>query len=75
MLIGLARPGLRHGCRPSPRVSLSVALGLPLLLGSAPAAAAGSIVAFGGLTTWIGVLAALWALLAPRQGTGAAGSA
>ena len=75
MLIGRRRFGLRRRLGPSPRLSLSLAFGLPLLLGSAPAAAAGSIGAFGGLTTWIGVLAALWTLLAPRQSAGSSGSA
>ncbi len=71
MLTGLRRSSVRHRLGPS----LSVAFGLPLLLGSAPAAAAGSVGAFGGLTTSIGVLAALWALLAPQQGAGSSGSA
>ena len=56
-----------------PRVSL--ALGLPLLLGSTPAAAAGSVGALGSFTTWIGVLAALWAVFGPSQGAAAVGSA
>ena len=59
----------------SPRLSL--ALGLPLLLGSTPAAAAaaGSVGALGSFTTWIGVLAALWAVLGPRQDAAPSGSA
>jgi hypothetical protein len=46
---------------------LSLGLGLPLLLGSTPALAAGGV-GLGGsaLTTWIGVVATLWALLAAR---------
>ena len=57
------------------RPPLSLALGLPLLLGSTPAAAAGSVGALGSFTTWIGVLAALWAVLGPSQGAAAVGSA
>jgi predicted lipid-binding transport protein (Tim44 family) len=50
------------------RAPLSLGVGVPFLLGSTPAAAAGSAgVAVGGVTTWVGVLAALWALLAPRR--------
>jgi predicted lipid-binding transport protein (Tim44 family) len=50
------------------RGPVSLGLGLPLLLGSTPAAAAGSgSLVLGGLTPWVGVLAALWALLAPRH--------
>ena len=46
------------------RGGLSLGLGLPLLLGSAPAAAAGAWAwRAGGLTPWLGVAAALWALL------------
>ncbi len=49
------------------RKVVSLGLGLPLLLGSPPAAAAGAGAAVvGGLTTSIGVLAALWAVLGPR---------
>ncbi|MDQ2928069.1 MAG: Tim44-like domain-containing protein [Pseudomonadota bacterium] len=47
------------------RGGLSLGLGLPLLLGSTPAAAAGSF-GVGGLTTSIGVVAALWAVLGAR---------
>jgi hypothetical protein len=44
---------------------LSIGIGLPLLLGSTPAAAAGaSGMAVNGLATGIGLIAALWALLA-----------
>lgn len=57
------------------RPRLSLALGLPLLLGSTPAAAAGSVGALGSFTTWIGVLAALWAVLGPRQGATSIGTA
>ena len=57
------------------RPPLSLALGLPLLLGSTPAAAAGSVGALGSFTTWIGVLAALWAVFGPSQGAAAVGSA
>ena len=57
------------------RAPLSLGIGVPLLLGSTPAAAAGSSVAFGGLTTWIGVLAALWTLLTPRRPGDFAGAA
>ncbi len=47
------------------RGGLSLGVGLPLLFGSAPAAAAGSV-GVGGLTTWIGVVAALWAVFGAR---------
>jgi len=50
------------------RTPVSLGLGLPLLLGSTPAAAAGSGgLALGGLAPWVGVLAALWALRAPHH--------
>jgi len=50
------------------RAPLSLGLGVPLLLGSSPAAAAGAgSVVVGGLTTWLGMFAALLALLAPRR--------
>lgn len=46
---------------------VSLGLGLPLLLGSPPAAAASAGAALiGSLTTSIGVLAALWTVLGPR---------
>ncbi len=54
---------------------MSLALGLPLLLGSTPVAAAGSVGALGSFTTWIGVLAAFWAVLGPSQGAAVVGSA
>jgi len=58
------------------RAPLSLGLGVPLLLGSSPAAAAGAGgVAVGGLTTWLGMLAALLALLAPRRPGDVAGAA
>jgi len=61
-----SRSGIRLARRL--RAPVSLGLGLPLLLGSTPAAAAGSGgLVMGGLTPWVGVLAALWALLAPRQ--------
>ena len=61
----VARAALRLVRRRAP---LSLGLGVPFLLGSTPAAAAGSAsVVVGGVTTWFGVLAALWALLAPRR--------
>jgi predicted lipid-binding transport protein (Tim44 family) len=47
------------------RGGLSLGLGLPLLFGSAPAAAAGTV-GVGGFTTWIGVVAALWAVFGAR---------
>jgi hypothetical protein len=51
------------------RRAASIGVGLPLLLGSTPAAAAGAGAAlFGGLSTWIGVLAAVWAVLGLHQG-------
>ena len=47
------------------RAPLSLGLGLPLLLGSTPAAAAGAGgILVGGLTPWVGIAAALWAVLA-----------
>lgn len=50
------------------RASVSLALGLPLVLGSAPAAAASSsALVVGGVTTGLGVLAALWTLLVPLE--------
>ncbi len=57
------------------RLRLSLALGLPLLLGSTPAAAAGSVGALGTFTTCIGVLAALWAVLGPSQVAASVGTA
>jgi predicted lipid-binding transport protein (Tim44 family) len=69
---------LRHGQRLPRgwRQTVSLGLGVPLLLGSTPAAAAGSAgVAFGGLASWLGLLAALWALLAPRRPADLTGAA
>ena len=58
------------------RAPLSLGVGVPFLLGSSPAAAAGSgAVLVGGVTTWFGVLAALWTLLAPRRPGDLAGAA
>jgi len=58
------------------RAPLSLGVGVPFLLGSTPAAAAGSGgVVLGDVTTWFGVLAALWALLAPRAPGDLAGAA
>jgi predicted lipid-binding transport protein (Tim44 family) len=58
------------------RAPLSLGLGVPLLLGSSPAAAAGAGgVAFAGMTTWVGMFAALLALLAPRRPGDLAGAA
>ncbi|MGZ5250633.1 MAG: Tim44 domain-containing protein [Caldimonas sp.] len=58
----LRRPGLRRWGQ-----GLSLGLGLPLLLGAAPAAAAGSAaVGVTGLTAGLGLLAALWAVLGAR---------
>ncbi|HEV7576869.1 MAG TPA: Tim44-like domain-containing protein [Caldimonas sp.] len=58
------------------RAPLSLGLGVPLLLGSTPAAAAGtSGIVLGGMTTWVGMSAALLALLAPRQPGDVAGAA
>ena len=51
------------------RRAASIGVGLPLLLGSTPAAAAGAgAAAFAGISTWIGVVAAAWALLGLQQG-------
>jgi predicted lipid-binding transport protein (Tim44 family) len=58
------------------RAPLSLGLGVPLLLGSSPAAAAGAGgVLIGGVTTWLGMFAALLALLAPRRPGDVAGAA
>jgi len=58
------------------RAPLSLGLGVPLLLGSSPAAAAGAGgVLVGGMTTWLGMFAALLALLAPRRPGDVAGAA
>ncbi len=64
---------LRH-VAPRWRGGLSLGLGLPLLLGSTPAAAAGGVgFGVGGVTTSIGVIAALWAVLGARALPSAAG--
>ena len=58
------------------RTPISLGVGVPFLLGSTPAAAAGSgALVVGGVTTWFGMLAALWALLAPRRPGDVAGAA
>jgi predicted lipid-binding transport protein (Tim44 family) len=58
------------------RAPISLGLGVPLLLGSSPAAAAGAgSVVLGGLTTSVGMFAALLALLAPRRPGDVAGAA
>jgi predicted lipid-binding transport protein (Tim44 family) len=50
------------------RAPLSLGVGVPFLLGSTPAAAAGSGgFVVGGVTTGFSVLAALWTLLVPRR--------
>src|SRR5205814_5575546 len=55
---------------------LSLGIGVPLLIGSSPAAAAGAGgVLVGGVTTWLGMFAALLALLAPRRPGDIAGAA
>ena len=73
MLSAVAHPMRRIGRWRAP---LSLGVGVPFLLGSTPAAAAGSsVVVGGGVTTWFGVLAALWALLAPRRPGDLAGAA
>ena len=69
---------LRHGQRLPRgwRQTVSLGLGLPLLLGSTPAAAAGSGgLVLGGVAPWLGLLAALWALLAPRGAADLTGAA
>jgi predicted lipid-binding transport protein (Tim44 family) len=71
MLSGLSRARARRW-----RAPVSLGLGLPLLLGSTPAAAAGSSsLLVGGLTPWIGVTAAFWALFAPRHAGDVGGAA
>ena len=58
------------------RAPLSLGIGVPLLLGSSPVAAAGAGgVVFGSMTTWLGMGAALLALLAPRRPGDLAGAA
>ena len=58
------------------RAPLSLGLGVPLLLGSSPVAAAGAGgVLVGSVTTWLGMFAALLALLAPRRPGDLAGAA
>jgi predicted lipid-binding transport protein (Tim44 family) len=60
------------------RAPLSLGLGVPLLLGSSPAAAAGAgagSIVLGGMTTGLGMFAALLALLAPRRPGDLAGAA
>ena len=59
------------------RAPLSLGVGVPFLLGSTPAAAAAGSggILLGDVTTWFGVLAALWALLAPRAPGDLAGAA
>jgi hypothetical protein len=55
------------------RGGLSLGLGLPLLLGSTPAAAAAGLGA-GALTTGIGLVAALWAVFGMRDMAAGAGN-
>jgi hypothetical protein len=58
------------------RAPLSLGVGVPFLLGSTPAAAAGSGgLVVGGVTTGFGVVAALWTLLVPRRAGDFAGAA
>ena len=57
------------------RAPLSLGVGVPFLLGSTPAAAGSAGFVVGGVTTWLGVAAALSALLEPRRGDGFAGAA
>ena len=73
VLIGSRR---RLAARATWRAPLSLGVGLPLLFGSTPAAAAetGGLL-LGGVTTWLGVLAALLALLAPSRPGDLAGAA
>ena len=57
------------------RAPISLGLGLPLLLGSTPAAAAGTGGALAvGLTPWLGIVAAAWALLLPMSSAFVGGS-
>lgn len=57
------------------RQTISLGVGVPLLLGSTPAAAAGTGGLVLGVAPWLGLLAALWALLAPRQAADLTGAA
>ncbi|HZV93747.1 MAG TPA: Tim44-like domain-containing protein [Caldimonas sp.] len=49
------------------RGGVALGLGLPLLLGSGPAAAGGLGYGVVGLPTWLGLVAALWALFGARM--------
>jgi hypothetical protein len=49
------------------RAPLSLGVGVPFLLGSTPAAAGSTGFVVGGVTTWLGVFAALSTLLVPRR--------
>jgi predicted lipid-binding transport protein (Tim44 family) len=74
-VLSAAAPLLRALPRGRWRAPLSLGVGVPFLLGSTPAAAAGSAdIVLGGVTTWLGVLAALFTLLAPRQPADVAGA-
>ncbi len=74
MLIALRRHGQR--LPRAWRQTVSFGLGVPLLLGSSPAAAAGSGgLLVGGVAPWLGLLAALWTLLAPRKPADLTGAA
>jgi len=57
------------------RAPLSLGVGVPFLLGSTPAAAGSTGFVIGGVTTWLGVAAALSALLEPRRADDFAGAA
>ena len=60
------------------RKTVSLGLGVKLLLGSTPAAAAGTgsgSLILAGVAPWLGLLAALWALLAPRKAADLTGAA
>jgi predicted lipid-binding transport protein (Tim44 family) len=58
------------------RRTVSLGLGVKLLLGTTPAAAAGSGgLVIGSVAPWFGLLAALWALLAPRRPADLTGAA
>jgi hypothetical protein len=57
------------------RAPLSLGVGVPFLLGSTPAAAGSTGFVVGGVTTWLGVAAALSALLEARRADDFAGAA
>ncbi len=72
-MLKLARPV--HRLPRGWRQTVSLGLGVPLLLGSTPAAAGTGGLIVGGVAPLLGLLAALWALLAPRRPADLSGAA